>query len=198
MGIEDLLTRVGLAIEPEVLSVEQCERLREAASLATWNPATVNGKRREIDQATRDTLVSRIPLAESETIDQVLADLRSRFEVVFDVELGHYERPQLLRYGVGHFFVPHRDRDEDTVSGRAVSVSLLLNDQGTGSEEYEGGDLRFFDLMKGGNEDRRLAMTYAPPQGTAVGFRSHVLHEVAPIISGERFSIVTWFHGRST
>lgn len=83
----------------------------------------------------------------------------------------------LLRYETGQGYIQHIDQ----YSGmpRIVSCSFLLND------EYEGGEFGFFDKDKiiRGNK------------GDAIMFPSNFLypHEIIPVTSGERYSIITWF-----
>ena len=83
---------------------------------------------------------------------------------------------QLIRYKTGDYVTEHID----TSSGehRTLSCSLLLND------DYEGGELSFFNKrykLKGSKGDLVIfpsSFTYP--------------HEVLPVISGTRYSIVTW------
>ena len=53
--------------------------------------------------------------------------------------------------------------------------------------EYEGGDLRLY-----GGDDYDTA---PKKQGTIIGFPSYVLHEVTPVTSGVRYSLVGWAQG---
>lgn len=83
----------------------------------------------------------------------------------------------LLRYETGGFYSQHTDSFTDLP--RAVSCSICLN------EDYIGGEFAFFD--------RQMMMRL--PTGGAVLFPSNFMfpHEVMPVISGTRYSIVTWF-----
>ena len=83
----------------------------------------------------------------------------------------------LLKYEVGQFYSTHTDSFK--MHPRAVSCSFALND------DYEGGDFAFFD--------RKLV--YKLKKGDALMFPSNFMypHEVMPVTSGTRYSIVTWF-----
>ncbi len=83
----------------------------------------------------------------------------------------------LLRYTKGQFYRAHTDAD--TNYHRTVSCSICLNDN------YEGGEWSFFDGQ----------FITKPPKGSAILFPSNFLypHEIKPITSGTRYSIVTWF-----
>jgi predicted 2-oxoglutarate/Fe(II)-dependent dioxygenase YbiX len=84
---------------------------------------------------------------------------------------------QLLRYETGQFYVQHVD---STINhNRSISCSLILNDG------YAGGEFAFFDQK----------VTVNPPKGSALLFPSNFMfpHEILPVTSGVRYSVVTWF-----
>lgn len=83
----------------------------------------------------------------------------------------------LLSYKTGQFYTTHTDSFKDRP--RAVSCSFALND------DYEGGDFAFFDRE----------LVYKLKKGDALMFPSNFMypHEVMPVTSGTRYSIVTWF-----
>lgn len=83
----------------------------------------------------------------------------------------------LLRYEVGQHYKTHTDSFKDRP--RAVSCSFALNDN------YEGGEFAFFDRK----------IKYKLEKGDAILFPSNFMypHEIMPVISGTRYSIVTWF-----
>ena len=82
----------------------------------------------------------------------------------------------LLRYKTGDYVTEHID----TSSGehRTLSCSLALNDG------YEGGELAFFDGE----------LKYKLKKGDMMIFPSSFTypHQVLPVISGTRYSIITW------
>lgn len=84
---------------------------------------------------------------------------------------------ELLRYETGQFFTQHTDSSEKY--NRCISCSLVLND------DYEGGEFAFFDR-------KMIAKT---PKGSALLFPSNFMypHEILPVKSGTRYSVVTWF-----
>lgn len=84
---------------------------------------------------------------------------------------------ELLKYDVGQFYRQHTDSFKD--SPRAVSCSFALND------DYEGGEFAFFNRE----------LTYKLKKGSCIMFPSNFMypHEVMPVKSGTRYSIVTWF-----
>jgi len=83
----------------------------------------------------------------------------------------------LLKYEVGGFYTTHTDSFKDRP--RAVSCSFMLND------DYEGGEFAFFDRE----------LIYNLKKGSCIMFPSNFMypHEIMPVTSGTRYSIVTWF-----
>lgn len=84
---------------------------------------------------------------------------------------------ELLRYKEGQFYTTHTDSFK--ARPRAVSCSFILND------DYEGGEFAFFDRE----------LKYKPKKGSCIMFPSNFMypHEIMPVTSGTRYSIITWF-----
>jgi predicted 2-oxoglutarate/Fe(II)-dependent dioxygenase YbiX len=91
---------------------------------------------------------------------------------MIDIDTGY----QLLRYKEGEFYTQHTDSFKE--QQRSLSCSIQLN------EDYEGGEFAFFN---------REMMIRAKP-GSAIVFPSNFMypHEIMPVISGTRYSIITW------
>jgi len=84
---------------------------------------------------------------------------------------------ELLRYKEGQFYTQHTDSFK--AIPRTVSCSFILND------DYEGGEFAFFDRE----------VTYKLKKGSCIMFPSNFMypHEIMPVTSGTRYSIITWF-----
>jgi predicted 2-oxoglutarate/Fe(II)-dependent dioxygenase YbiX len=84
---------------------------------------------------------------------------------------------ELLRYKEGQFYTQHTDSFK--ARPRAVSCSFILNDN------YEGGEFAFFNRE----------LKYKPKKGSCIMFPSNFMypHEIMPVTSGTRYSIITWF-----
>jgi predicted 2-oxoglutarate/Fe(II)-dependent dioxygenase YbiX len=84
---------------------------------------------------------------------------------------------ELLRYKEGQFYMQHIDSFKGRP--RAVSCSFILNN------DYEGGEFAFF------NQE----LKYKPKKGSCIMFPSNFMypHEIMPVTSGTRYSIITWF-----
>jgi predicted 2-oxoglutarate/Fe(II)-dependent dioxygenase YbiX len=82
-----------------------------------------------------------------------------------------------LEYKTGGFYTQHTDNY--TIFPRAISCSLNLND------DYTGGEFGFFDNT----------VSYSLGKGDVIMFPSNFMypHEIRPVLSGTRYSIITWF-----
>jgi len=105
---------------------------------------------------------------------KIIAKYRGKFpKIEIKLDTGY----DLLRYKTGQFYVEHTDSIKE--QPRILSCSIVLND------DYEGGEFAFF-----GQE-----LKYKVPKGSAILFPSNFMypHEIMPVTSGTRYSIVTWF-----
>jgi predicted 2-oxoglutarate/Fe(II)-dependent dioxygenase YbiX len=86
----------------------------------------------------------------------------------------------LLRYEVGQYIKSHIDVGiTDAMMARQISCSIALNN------DFEGGDFAFFNGE----------LSYRLEKGDILMFPSGFMypHEVLPVTSGTRYSIITWF-----
>jgi len=105
---------------------------------------------------------------------KILKRYRGKFsDVNIELDTGY----DLLRYETGQFYTEHTDFFMQMP--RTLSCSIALND------DYEGGEFAFFNRE----------VKYKIPKGSAILFPSNFMypHEITPITSGTRYSIVTWF-----
>ena len=89
----------------------------------------------------------------------------------------------------------HIDQLKDkihNVNYRKISTIVFLNDP----NEYEGGDLEFYDYGPPGQGKKLLLETkHLKKKGTVISFPSHVYHRVKPVTKGTRYSLVIWHRG---
>jgi len=74
---------------------------------------------------------------------------------------------------------------------RKLSMTINLNKPG----EYEGGNLKF-DFGPHAPGNRFHECTEIRPQGSIIIFPSYVYHQVTPVTSGTRYSLVLWTLGQ--
>lgn len=102
----------------------------------------------------------------------------------FNYDLLGIETLQFAAYdSAGSQFGRHVDNALATPTHRKLTFSIQLSDE----KSYEGGDL----LLHTSINPTAIPRT----QGVISFFPSYTLHEVTPIISGTRYSLVGWCHG---
>ena len=103
------------------------------------------------------------------------------------------ELVQISKYSKDDFYQRHIDYGEGKSLTRKLSLTIQLSDE----NDYEGGDLKFYT----GIWNPRIETseeTYAQAsrgKGSVIVFDSRSIHEVTPITSGTRYSLVKWYHG---
>lgn len=105
---------------------------------------------------------------------EAIKQYKNKFPLCVIEEDSGYE---LLKYEVGQFYKQHTDSFKERP--RSISCSFALND------DYEGGEFAFFDRE----------LVYKLKKGSCIMFPSNFMypHEIMPVTSGTRYSIVTWF-----
>jgi Rps23 Pro-64 3,4-dihydroxylase Tpa1-like proline 4-hydroxylase len=105
---------------------------------------------------------------------EAIKQYKDKFPLCLIEEDSGYE---LLKYEVGQFYTQHTDSFK--ARPRTVSCSFILND------DYKGGEFAFFDRE----------LKYKLKKGSCIMFPSNFMypHEIMPVTSGTRYSIITWF-----
>lgn len=103
----------------------------------------------------------------------------------FDVDWDRAIDFQFTEYRPGHFYAAHEDMamEQDREVERKLSCSILLSDPA----EHAGGELIV--------SRKRLRPGKMTAPGTLIAFPSYVPHEVTPVTSGMRCSLVAWYMG---
>lgn len=101
---------------------------------------------------------------------------------LYHFELNYFgEGAQFTKYEKGCYYNWHKDFGPNNFSNRKLSAILCLSS----SDEYVGGQLEFFD-----NANPVIASI-----GNVIVFPSFELHRVTEVLSGTRYSLVTWVSG---
>lgn len=180
------------------LDAEMCARLRTELTEAptTQAPVYIQGTEGVVHENVRKT-TSIHPAREtfSEIHDRLLQQ-HSALAQHFGETLHDCEPPQFLRYKAGDFFVRHQDGntrqlDFDHLRVRRISIVVFLNDFSAEPREgcYSGGVLNFYDQ----EENQTTTFGLEGETGLLVAFTAETFHEVLPVTSGERFTIISWF-----
>ena len=121
---------------------------------------------------------------------------------MYNYDLSMYDREptcQVTKYigSDNSFFAPHSDfaaNQDGSLHTRKLSLSIQLSSE----DEYEGGDLILYYHEQSTKVDGKPFFNeFVVPKslGTVVVFDSRVVHEITPITSGTRYSLVKWVHG---
>lgn len=171
------------AYKENAFSPEECEKIISLSKNYSFNKATVKnskkfkGRQSKICWFEPDTDTEWI----FRRITDIVVDLNNQY-FKFDI-FGLNEGIQFTKYiAPDGEYEKHIDRCTNFVV-RKLSMSILLNN----SNDYEGGDLKFFEDNTGS--------TAVKQQGTLILFPSYVLHQVTPVTKGERNSLVAWVTG---
>ena len=113
----------------------------------------------------------------------IMRRVRPEVEKAFQFTITRFERYLVGCYDAqsGGYFRPHRDNTSKATRHRRFAMTLNLN-----VGEYTGGFLRFPEYAPHG---------YKGDSGTAIIFSCSVLHEATPVISGQRFALLSFFYG---
>jgi predicted 2-oxoglutarate/Fe(II)-dependent dioxygenase YbiX len=193
----------GMFIQRDFLAVDECERLLSESTSAASKPATVREDGvNVVDEDYRRSRIAEISADSVALVSTRLEALRPALEDHFQVQTTGCRTPEVCVYRQGDFFnahadnIPAREGDDQVVRGRVVSTIVFLNGESETPGEgcFTGGTLGFFGLIDDPRmEDREFGLTGEP--GLLVAFRPEIVHRIAPVTSGVRCTIVTWFEG---
>jgi predicted 2-oxoglutarate/Fe(II)-dependent dioxygenase YbiX len=198
-----ILGHLGLFVRRAFLSSESCRQIRSEMAAAARIPAMIRPRGAAdgvIDHDTRRTAMASVTESITAIVNEQLGAIKPALEEFFHLQTADWQRPQFYIYEPGDFFAPHRDSDAydpvapDWVKRRQVSVSILLNDArgGVDAEPFGGGSLVFHGA-RGDQRGTGFGIPVESEEGLFVAFRSDWIHEVKPVTSGRRYSIVTWY-----
>ena len=169
-----------IKVFPNVLDTQFCENIINNKKYKFTKASIIPGSG---DPKSRNCYITKIVGEDDNIVYQAVAKtLNKYFETLAQIEPSSSELGlkgdsgyDFLKYETGGFYIQHLDDDTDTT--RRISMTLLLN------EEYEGGEFQFFGDYK-----------VTGKTGSAIVFPSNFCypHEILPVKSGTRYSIVTW------
>ena len=171
---------------PNVFSPDECGRIVKAALAGTFSDAGLVGGMQS-DNTRRSRIFWLDEEGDSAWTFRRLLDTFADANRHFDFRLEEFaERMQVAWYGAepGGFFDWHVDfGDGPTARRRKLTVVVQLSSP----DDYDGGTLET-------NADG-IVRQASRALGSALMFPSFVLHRVAPVTRGERYSLTLWSHG---
>lgn len=171
----------------EVETIIDLEDLQKFARGTVGNQPNIQG---DVNPNTRDCEVAWIhPDHRSEWLFQKFGGLVGNVNQDFFLyDVDHIDSFQYTVYREGHHYSWHIDAfPAFTQYERKISATIVLSDP----EDYEGGE---FLLVPGGNILEPIVMK--PKMGDVIFFASWMPHQVNPVKSGIRKSLVAWVLGK--
>ncbi len=189
--MQHVLTPYALPIEPfawweGAFSEQELNWLQEQARNADQQAQAGGMKDEEQLKQKRRSKVSWLNKTQDTTwvfdkLSHVVSSLNAQF-YRFDLT-GFGEAIQLTNYDESESGMYGWHQDYGGIPSRKLSLVLQLTDP----SQYEGGNLQ---IMTGGE-----AQTVRKQRGLIVVFPSYILHQVTPVTSGNRQSLVAWITG---
>lgn len=176
-------------VDAKFLDSSECDDIVARLRPDTWVPASVTTEDRRygtVDPRHRSVLTQPVPLQSEHPICRKLlaavGEANSRFWRFDLLGFPTFDAPSVLLYDseVADHFAPHVDAGAWN-STRKLSFSVQLSEP----DSYRGGDLVF--PLEGTTASRE--------RGSITLFSSLTLHEVLPVIAGQRLALVGWMHG---
>ncbi len=170
-----------ILLTDSVFTPDECDAIIREFKDGPYEPGRISSN--QAGGLVRQSQVRFVPPTEDQRwlFTKLAAIAASSNEQTFGFDIGKLEEGfQFTKYESGDHYSWHADvGDEDERSRRKISITVQLND------DYEGGELQFFP-----------SRIQAPKRKALVAvFPSFLVHRVAPVLSGTRYSLVAWVAG---
>jgi len=188
----DICTPAPVLILPNLLDLDFCRELidfhhsSQTSDSPSFSPDAQGQMRHKLDyglKKRRDCLLERDHPLHIRISDMLARRCIPEIKRAFQADVSHTDRMNIACYpGDGGHFRRHRDNRPDLVAYRkfALSINLTLSADG-----YEGGYLRLPEFN---------GHHYRCPPGAGVIFSVALLHEITPVLRGNRYVLVTHLH----
>ena len=179
--------RTPLGIWAGALSNEVCDKIITEGALLSAEAATISHGR-GVDEAIRDSKVGWF--SSGSWIDNLLLSYVFRTNRLneWNFNLDNAEKVQFTRYEKDDFYTWHRDSNIDSETQRKISITVQLSDYSS----YEGGE---FEIQDCWSQGEAVIPDEGKQRGSIIIFPSFLLHQVTPVTSGIRYSLVQWYSG---
>ena len=181
----------------DFLTKEECNKLIEEGKKNIQKASVFKSKDEplESDLKVRNTNVSFFEngSAVQYIIEKIIDEICAASLDLYGVYITDIEPVQYAEYEKGMFYGWHTDSSSQKGKGimhkRDISVSLILNSK----DEYTGGSLQMI-TPNCITEDNTIEPkdVEVQEQGTLIIFPSSMIHQVTPVLSGVRKSLVLW------
>lgn len=171
-----------LATIDGIFSPEECQRL-----IAEYTPQLRPALVQDLDQQQssgirKSSAVFVFPGPSTNWVFERLAmTIEKVNEALYGFEISQFrEGFQFTRYEVGEYYGPHYDIGPGDLAERKLSMTVQLSAPG----DYTGGELIVYPEF-----------VAAKDQGSMTIFPSFMCHDVRPVQTGVRYSLVSWLAG---
>lgn len=172
---------------------EECDQIRASCAETAWEEGMVGGYgppgQFAVMPERRHVLQQRLPVAKSGyPLNKICLAISNANAEYWNFDLTGFvadDPPWVMKYAAER----HGHNDWHIDVGQSVNASRKLGFilQLSHDDEYEGGDLEFFNLTLDRAQARR--------KGTITVFPAFRAHRVAPLAAGTRWAAVGWVHG---
>jgi predicted 2-oxoglutarate/Fe(II)-dependent dioxygenase YbiX len=187
-----------ILIRPNVINSQGLQELVEhiksspAEDLSVFDPDKTNATGQTswiVDKQTRDTQIVPMGNLYPKIEDLFRNTVREIINPFYQCQVESSEIPQVLSYGIGGHYQPHIDGESIWMTPRGEKIWKKSTDRDLSivyylNNDFEGGDFVFPELK----------IRVRPEPGMMICFPSnhHYMHGVEPVVSGKRYSIVSW------
>lgn len=172
----------------DFFSPTECDNLIKLAQENEFTPSTVyahNDPTEHVDDKVRKCDTSPLYIKDMLWLeDRLVTSLTELNYQHFTYEISSIVELQCLRYTQDSFFIPHSDlKDVDSKLQRKITFIIQLSDK----DDYVGADLKLYTQLPPVSVSRQ--------RGSLIAFPAYTLHEVTPLLSGERYVLIGWCAG---
>jgi predicted 2-oxoglutarate/Fe(II)-dependent dioxygenase YbiX len=197
MPRHEFFSGLGLFSIIPFLAPSLCAEISSEMRSATGEPGVVlTESGHQVMEDLRRVQCAAPPVRFQRLLRDRLEAIRPQLEKHFGVPLEPKPSAEFLVYREGGHYKFHRDSARDPNwphHRRRVSIVVFLNrESGAPSDGYGGGKLVLHGIMKE-PQWANCAFALDPHPGLLLAFPSDLPHEVTPVTSGCRCTIVSWF-----
>jgi predicted 2-oxoglutarate/Fe(II)-dependent dioxygenase YbiX len=151
-----------------------------------------------VDDDSRRGAIARLTPPTEDLVQNRLWAVVPGLEARFGCEVSHLSGVTALIYGAGDHFAAHSDGGgddsaPDEVRRRRVSLVVALNAGAGDAADFSGGELEFYaGSLPASAAAATPVMTVRSSPGLLIAFGSSMIHRVAPVVAGRRYSLALW------
>lgn len=161
------------------------DKLVNDLSNDNWQDTLINKNSKDLKSENR---ICKYQIPKDLDLEHISRAIRQINDEYWKLNISHidltFDSPSICKYEKGGLFNWHIDATTNS-STRKLAFTMQLSDP----NDYEGGDLQFFD-----GDKTRLNLELRN-KGTIIIFPSFVWHRITPITKGTRYALVGWVHG---